>query len=341
MRPIPAWLWRRRWRTLGALLFLGFAALNASAYLHARAMTHFVPGGARTPPPESLAFLEKLKILATGVRLPKPLNGTTPAALGLDFTTHTIETADGLALEVWRIPAPAARGTVLLFHGYAVSKASVLPQAQAFHALGFDTLLVDFRGSGGSAGHATTLGHDEVLDVAAAVRLAESLPAVEPVILYAYSMGTAAVLRAGATAGVRPAALILEGPFSTMLQAVENRFALMELPAFPAAHLLVFWGGVQHGFNAFAHSALDYARSVRCPVLVLRGELDSRSTAGEAAALRAALAGPAELVAIPGAGHDSVATERPDEWRGAVAHFLAPLTRAGTSAPAPPRGPER
>jgi len=328
MKRLLTWFWRRRWRTLGAASLLVLVMINVSAFLHARAMTHFVAGGERTPRPEALPLLKKVKVLLAGVNIPRPANQRTPADLGLDYSTHTVRTEDGLRLEAWRIPARSPAGTAVLFHGYAVSKASVLPQARVFLEQGFDALLVDFRGSGGSDGNATTLGHDEALDVAAAVKLAESLGAVRPMILFGYSMGSVAVMRAVAECGVRADAVILEGPFSTLLRAVKNRFTLMGLPSFPAAHLLVFWGGVQHGFNAFSLDALEYARKVTCPVLILHGGRDQRSTVEEARALSEALTGPATLRVFEKAGHDSAADRQPAKWREAVASFL---TRIGSS----------
>ncbi len=77
---------------------------------------------------------------------------------------------------------------------------------------------------------------------------------------------------------MQPAALVLESPFDALLSTVVNRFALMGLPAFPFAHLLVFWGGVQQGFNGFRHYPADYATEVRCAVLLLDGANDTRVT---------------------------------------------------------------
>jgi hypothetical protein len=62
-------------------------------------------------------------------------------------------------------------------------------------------------------------------------------------------MGSAAILRAVALRGISPAALVLECPFDRLLSSVENRFAIMGLPPVPVARLLVFWGGIQHGFK--------------------------------------------------------------------------------------------
>ena len=56
--------------TVGVLV-AGFVGLNFLAYSHARTMTHFLPGGLRTGRPETLVFLQKVKVVALGVQLPQ------------------------------------------------------------------------------------------------------------------------------------------------------------------------------------------------------------------------------------------------------------------------------
>ena len=46
----------------------------------------------------------------------------------------------------------------------------LLAPAQAFHRLGYDAILVDFRGVGGSSGNTTTLGVREAQDVAEMIK---------------------------------------------------------------------------------------------------------------------------------------------------------------------------
>jgi alpha/beta superfamily hydrolase len=77
-------------------------------------------------------------------------------------------TRDQLELDALNkyIPHSSAKGIVLMFHGYTACKASVLAEAKSFHDLGFATLLVDFRGSGGSSGCDTSIGMLEAEDVA-------------------------------------------------------------------------------------------------------------------------------------------------------------------------------
>jgi hypothetical protein len=138
---------------------------NAVAYLHARAMTTFTVGGARSARPEELSSFEKARILMTGVNLPRPLNEQTPDVLGLTYETCLVRGDDGIDLETWVIPCAEPRACVLMFHGYSASKASLLPEALALHEQRCELLLIDFRGSGGSSGNETTLGVYEADDV--------------------------------------------------------------------------------------------------------------------------------------------------------------------------------
>ena len=199
---------------------------------------------------------------------------------------HRFATTDGLTCEAWYMPCESedkptsAKGLCLMFHGFAASKASLLSAAEAFHELGYDVLLVDFRGSGGSDGYATTIGYREADDVAAACDLAGGSGRSAVGAVWAL-MGGAAVLRALAVGESRPAAVILECPFDRLLRPRRTAFAV-GLPSFPAAELLVFWGGVQHGYSGFDHNPVEYAAAVECPTLFLHGERDARVAPAEA-----------------------------------------------------------
>jgi alpha-beta hydrolase superfamily lysophospholipase len=239
-----------------------------------------------------------------------------------------VKTVDGIDLEAWYVPAsaPPPRATIALFHGYASSKASWLSEANALHAMGCAVILVDFRGSGGSSGGVTTLGYSESADVAATCDLADRLIPDRPLILYGRSMGSVAVLRAVAVAGVRPAGIVLECPFDRLLGTVRHRFSAMGLPAFPCAELLVFWGGVQHGMNGFAHNPVEYAASVTCPALFMHGTADSRVSVAEAKAVFDALGGDKSFEVFTDLAHESYFSARPEAWRKYVTEFLDALT---------------
>ena len=312
---------RRRLICIGAVLSC-VVLLNLLAYIHARAMTHYSAGGERTIPPERLSALDKVQVLFTGVIVPRPANTATPADLGLKYQTHSIPRSGGLNVEVWRVPGHASRPVVILFHGYGACKSQLLDEARVFHEFGCETWLVDFRGSGGSAGNETTLGVYEADDVASAIEFAKESSGARPLVLYGKSMGSAAILRAVAMAGANPAAVIVECPFDRLLTTVENRFSAMGLPSFPFAQFLVFWGGVQQGMNGFAHNPVDYAASVRCPVLLMHGELDPRISVPQVRSIYENFAGSKELVLFPRAGHESYLESDSERWKLAVGKFV-------------------
>jgi alpha-beta hydrolase superfamily lysophospholipase len=336
VKRVARWIRRRPLLSLAIASVFGFAALNAVAYRHAYRMLHFTDGTGRTPRPEQLSIVERLGVLVGGVEISRPKNEQSPADFKLPSETVRFETADGLQLEGWRIPAddargPDARGTVLLFHGYSASRDSLLPEAGQFRELGWTTLLVDHRGCGGSDGDYTTIGYREGADVAAALRWARENKLPAPYVLYGQSMGAAAVLRSVAACGAEPDGVILESTFNRMLDTVSNRFAMMGVPAFPAARLLVYWGGVQTGFDAFEHNPEEYARACRVPALMLHGEADLHARLAEGRAVFDNLAGPKEWLPFPNTPHTALQGADPARWRIGVSQFLDGLAAYAAS----------
>jgi uncharacterized protein len=315
--------WKRWLRFAAGFALLAFVALNAIAYMHARAMTHFVSGGKRTQKPETLTLSQKLQVPATGVALPRPINHETPADFDMSYETIPLTNSRGIQLEAWRIQHPDSKATVLLFHGYDASKDSLLSEASQFCELDYETLLVDFYGSGGSQGNETSIGYHEADDVLAAFQFARRQSPHQPVVLYGVSMGAAAILTAVHIHKIHPDALILECPFDRLLSTIQNRFQIMRLPSFPSAQLLVFWGGVQQGYNGFQFNPADYMREVHCPVLLLHGEKDAHVTLSQMNRLAQNLNPISHYKVFAGLEHQSYISAQPDEWSDCVAEFLA------------------
>lgn len=315
-------LWRRKGRTAIALALLLALGVNFIAFMQARAMTHFSRGAERTASPEALNLAQKAWVVLTGVSVPRPQNDLLPTDLGMSFTVHHVRSADGTDLELWHIPTDHPRGLVVLCHSYAACKSTCLRPAQAFHDMGFDTLLTDFRGSGGSSGDETTVGYREADDIAAVVSFAQAQFAPKRLILWGQSMGASAVMRAVAVNRVPCERVILEAPFDRLLSTVENRFHAMRLPSFPFARLLVFWGGVRQGYWAFGHDPVEYASNITCPTLLNYGADDPRVTATQSEQIFARLAGEKHQLRFDHLGHGGFLELRPDEWRQAVAGFL-------------------
>lgn len=82
----------------------------------------------------------------------------TPAAHGLPYEDIAIRTDDDETLGAWWLPAPDARGAVLLLHGNAGNISHRIEYARMFRELGYSTLLVDYRGYGTSTGTPSEAG---------------------------------------------------------------------------------------------------------------------------------------------------------------------------------------
>ena len=309
------------------MVAVGLVALNLLAFVHARALTHFVDGGAATAGPQGMSRLGKVGVLLTGVRLAKPRNTMTPATLRLPYETHRYRGGDGTEYEAWRVPASKmpwrrSRGTVVLFHGYANCKAGVLREAEVMRRAGYDAFLVDFRGCGGSSGSVTTIGYREADDVAEAVQYVEKSLRPRRLVIYGRSMGAAAAMRAVATGKVRPDAMVLESPFDRMHTAVARRFDEVGVPSFPMARLILFWGGVQNRYWPFDHNPVDYARSVTCPTLMIRAGRDPFTTADEAGSIFGNVRGPKRMVVFDSAFHQPCIDVDRGRWARDVTTFV-------------------
>lgn len=299
----------------------GLLAVNAVAFLHAYTFTHFSSSDVvRTKDPKGLSVFEKASLLFTGIDNPRPQAKEQPADA---FETLYVQSSG--RLECWRIAQPVAHGTVILFHGYAGEKSSLLKRAAEFRKMGYHALLVDFTGSGGSEGNRTSVGYTEAVQVKDCFDYLVST-GERNIILFGTSMGAVAVLKAMDEYSIKPAATVLECPFGSLYNTVCARFRLMHVPSFPMAGLLSFWGGVQHGYWAFAHNPADYAKQASCPTLLLFGAQDDRVTVAETERIFANLPQPKTLKIYPEAGHNVFTPRNQSVWVHDVGAFVGTLT---------------
>ena len=291
--------------------------MNTMAFFHAYRFTHFDDQIIKkTKNPGELSILAKLKTLLFGINNPRPENKRLPAQ-----PFETVRIKSNREIECWSIKTVASKGTVILFHGFGGQKSSMLDKAEAFLKLGFDTFLVDFMGSGGSEGNQTTIGYLEAQQVKSCFNYLDK-QGEKDIYLFGTSMGSVAILKAINDYDISPKSIIIECPFGSMYETVSSRFSMMNLPSFPMAGLLVFWGGIQNGFWAFDHNPRDYAKNVDCPVLLMYGEQDQKVSKQEIEDIYSGLAGKKRLIAYPKAGHENYLTKYKRQWSSDIRNFL-------------------
>ncbi|NEO86492.1 MAG: alpha/beta hydrolase [Spirulina sp. SIO3F2] len=306
--------WPRQWQKQWCIgLLITFLCANLPLYLLAYHVTQV-----RSPGQLSLGR-------------PRPSNTITPSDRGLAYTTQTIALSPSQHLETWEISSPVnSKGTILAFSGNLSVKSHLLAQTEYFVSLGFDVILTDFQGVGGSTGQTITVGINEAQDVATVFNHFKTNQFSQehshfPLILYGVSMGSSAILRAIALHQISPDAIILEQPFARLIDGVKSRLRYRQIPAFPTAELLLFWASLQRGINGFGHHPIEFARAVRCPALVFQGANDNWTTVSEVEAIVENFTEKKELVVFPTAGHQQLMSVDGDLWRSAVANFLNEL----------------
>ncbi len=298
-------------------LFVLFILMNVVAYQHAYKFTHFTDKvSSRTKDPKDLSAFSKVKLLVTGIDNPKPKNKSFPSH---DYQTIELQSTE--LLECWQIKTPNAKGTVLMFHGYAGEKSSLLERADEFLNLGYHVFLVDFMGSGGSEGGGTSVGFKEAEQVKDCLNYVAG-KGEKNITLFGTSMGSAAILKAMKDYPLLVHSIIIECPFGSLYKTTKARFKLMNVPSFPMASMLCFWGGVQNGYWAFSHNPSEYAKSVTCPALLLFGEKDDRVSVEETDLIFKNLKGYKVLIKYPLEGHDVFSEKNRFNWVSDVTTFL-------------------
>ena len=292
-----------------------FVLANIVAFSHAYKFTHFSENDLKKTS-KDLTFIEKVKIMVFGINNPRPKTNSYP---NQNFETFTVDS--NVKLECWKIEIDESKGTVILFHGYGGEKSSLLDKSELFNELGFTTVLVDFSGSGGSEGQQTTIGFNEALQVRDVYKkvLAND---ENNIYLFGTSMGAVGIMKAVNEGEISPNGLILECPFGTMYKTVKSRFKILNVPSFPMAELLMFWGGIQNGFWAFNHNPKEYAKKIETPVLLMYGAQDEKVSLSEINEIYNNLKGEKELKTYPESGHENYLIKYKKEWKSDIEAFL-------------------
>ncbi len=292
--------------------------------MHAFKFTHFDTNGEpKTTHANKLSFGGKIKALVLGINNPRPENKVLP---GRPFEVVTLQS--NKLIECWWQRQDSAKGSVILFHGYGGAKGNMLDKAGIFHNLGYNTLLVDFMGSGGSEGNNTSIGFHEALQVKTAFEYLKE-KGEDNIILFGTSLGAVAIMKALNDHRLETSSIILECPFGTMQDTVRARVSIRKLPSVPMASLLVFWGGVQNGFNASKHNPVDYARNISTPTLLLYGEKDDKVTRDEIHRIFSNLQGVKELKTYLSAGHEKYLIKYEARWTDDISSFISKIRSPG------------
>jgi pimeloyl-ACP methyl ester carboxylesterase len=255
--------------------------------------------------------------------------GLTPASFDLPFEEVAFRTDDGVEIKGWWVPAPQAKGTVVMVHGLNRSRIEMIKKVPFVHGRGWNALLYDQRHHGQSGGDVSTFGWLERKDVHAAKGFARSR-AGGPVVYWGISLGAAAATLAAAE-DAEVAGLVCDSTYRSLSDTVRHhlrlarnfRWWLRVVPAWPVADEVLFWIGRRGGFDPKAVDVRAAAtRLSGRPCLFVCNSGDRRMPAEIAYELKAAAGPRAQLLVVPGNSHGGAWRDGTAAYESAVSALL-------------------
>jgi fermentation-respiration switch protein FrsA (DUF1100 family) len=219
-----------------------------------------------------------------------PATGRVPPAAAVLPGAHDVvlETADGLTLDAWFVPAgePDRGMAVLVANGNAGDRSTRAPLAEALAARGLAVLLFDYRGYGGNPGSPTERGLAR--DARAAQRFLVEEAGVSPdqLLYYGESLGAAVVT--GLATEHPPAGLVLRSPFVDLASVGQIHY-----PFLPVRALL-----------RDRYPLAEQLATVSAPVTVVYGSADSIVPPEQSRAVADAAPTLHSVLEIAGADHN-------------------------------------
>ena len=200
---------RKHWWLASTAATVGMVSLAATSGVVALA-AHFV--AELTKPHQEYQDAEFAGVLAKAWAIPNP-EPEPPSGLQRALRFHASH-GPLLRGDFWAQPHPAP--TVIVCHGYRISRAKLRSVAALEYQHGCNVLFFDFRGHGESEGVLTSGGIAEIADLRAAIDLAAAQPETLPggVLIHGFSMGAAVALMALPHPDV--AAVIADSPYARL-----------------------------------------------------------------------------------------------------------------------------
>lgn len=261
-----------------------------------------------------------------------------PADFGLSgYERVNLTTNDGVVLRGRFFPAyghrghnttngsSAAKGSVILLHGYASNHEVLFEYVVWLVAAGYNVLAYDQRGNGQSDGDRITLGYQEAHDVGAAVEWLQSR-GQRNIAAYGFSMGgSVAILAAAEYNDIK--AVITDCAYATLREAVKSRLLEMGYNRNLAQPLSSIATVALDRYLQAEAGEFDAIRAVNwlSPRLTLfiHAGADMAVDPSDAYALYDAAGEPRELWITPRSAHTASYHDYPQEYKQKVLATLA------------------
>lgn len=257
----------------------------------------------------------------------KPVNYG-PDQYRLAHETIDFNTADGVRLRGWFIPAPGGESgrTIIFCHGWGSNRGEMLRDSYFLAAQGFNLFYFDFRASGDSKGTVSSVGYLESRDFDAAYAfLKNNRPlAAENVGVFGTSMGGSVAIYAAAKYP-EISCVLAENTFLSYRRVVANwSWRRLKTPYFPLVALVLFFVRRRLKADPEPYSPRFNIGKIKMPVLFINGDNDDLVPVRDAETLYGMC--PSEnkrMWIIAGASHAKCAEVGGEVYRRKVAEFFS------------------
>lgn len=165
-----------------------------------------------------------------------------------------MKTPDGETLRHVRLASDEGAPKLMFFHGNGSFAANELERGRILQENGFDVLLVEYRGYGGSSGKPSA---DDLLKDSLATYDWYNSDKSEWVFLYGHSLGTGVASYLSANRPVK--SMVLEAPYANLSDVAASKH-----PIFPVKMLF------KHEINS-----AEYLKGTLVPIFITHGKLDA------------------------------------------------------------------
>ena len=233
---------------------------------------------------------------------------------------NTLEAEDGQKVVTWFAPNDSASTVVVLLAGIGGNRAGMVDRAKLYLNLGFGVLIPDLRGTGESSGGNITFGWEERLDLLAAVDFLQK-KGTEHIAVHGVSLGAATI---SYTLPEQPPYefIVMESPYDNIIQALENRVHLFNLPLF-LFRPLIWWTEWRLNVSTEQLAPEIYVHLYQGPIFLMAGDSELKVKKAETQKIfHNMTSANKQLFFFQGAKHLDYLKYDPDTYQSVLTNWL-------------------
>lgn len=176
------------------------------------------------------------------------------------------------------------------------------------------------------------MGYCEAENVYAAYRYLKDTIQENTILIYGFSMGAVASMKALADYEMEVKAVMLQAPYATLEGTIGARVAQTGLPEQPLAKLFTFWMGVINDFDSGDAQPIRDAEKIEMPALLVCGLQDPHIPQEETEAIFDAIGSSHKtLQFFEHSKHENLLNKEADLWKITVSKLLEDLEQSHSS----------